>query len=71
MAPCARGKDAQGGAMSSAGRCNLAAGCGRPVHFDAVWHRNPGYDYRRAPYEHPDFTSNALNADLFRDSLNL
>ena len=26
----------------------------------APWHRSPGYDLRRAPYDHPDFTSNAL-----------
>ena len=34
----------------------------------APWHRSPSYDLRRAPYDHPDFTSNALNEDLFRAS---
>jgi hypothetical protein len=33
------------------------------------WHRSPGYDLRRAPYDHPDFTSNALSEDLFSASL--
>jgi CrcB protein len=36
----------------------------------APWHRSPGYDLRRAPYDHPDFTSNALSEDLFSASLN-
>ena len=35
----------------------------------APWHRSPGYDLRRAPYDHPDFTSNALSEDLFSASL--
>jgi hypothetical protein len=35
----------------------------------APWHRSPGYDLRRAPYDHPDFTSNALSEDLFSVSL--
>jgi hypothetical protein len=35
----------------------------------APWHRSPGYDLRRAPYDHPDFTSNVLSEDLFRASL--
>jgi hypothetical protein len=30
------------------------------------WHRSPGYDLRRASYDHPDFISNALSEDLFR-----
>jgi len=34
----------------------------------APWHRSPGYDLRRAPYDHSDFTSNALSADLFSAS---
>ncbi|HVW65713.1 MAG TPA: hypothetical protein VHB01_11945 [Nitrosospira sp.] len=34
----------------------------------APWHRSPGYDLRRAPYDHPDFTSNALSEDLFKGS---
>ncbi len=37
----------------------------------APWHRSPGYDLRRAPYDHPDFTSNALSKDLFSASLSL
>jgi hypothetical protein len=37
----------------------------------APWHRSPGYDLRRAPYDHPDFTSNALSEDLFRASFTL
>ena len=57
--------------MSSAEDVTSQRAVGAHVHFDAVWHRNPGYDYHRAPYDYPDFTSNALNADLFRDSLNL
>ena len=36
----------------------------------APWHRSPGYDLRRAPYDHPDFNSNALSEDLFSGSLN-
>ena len=36
----------------------------------APWHRSPSYDQRRAPYDHPDFNSNALNEDLFSGSLN-
>jgi hypothetical protein len=32
------------------------------------WHRSPSY-LRRAPYDHPGFTSNALSEDLFRDPL--
>jgi len=35
----------------------------------APWHRSPGYDLRRASYDHPDFTSNALSEDLFSASL--
>ena len=35
----------------------------------APWHHSPGYDLRRAPYDHPDFNSNALNEDLFSGSL--
>ena len=35
----------------------------------APWHRSPGYDLRRAPYDHPDFTSNVLSEDLFSASL--
>ena len=37
----------------------------------APWHRSPGYDLRRAPYDHPDFTSNALSEDLFSASLSI
>ena len=37
----------------------------------APWHRSPSYDLRRAPYDHPDFTNNALHENLFRDSLNV
>jgi NAD(P)-dependent dehydrogenase (short-subunit alcohol dehydrogenase family) len=37
----------------------------------APWHRSPGYDLRRPPYDHPDFTSNALSEDLFSASLAL
>ena len=33
------------------------------------WHRNPSYDFRLAPYAHPDFTCNALSEDLFSASL--
>jgi len=36
----------------------------------APWHRSPSYDQHRAPYDHPDFNSNALNEDLFSGSLN-
>jgi hypothetical protein len=35
----------------------------------APWHRSPSYDQRRAPYDHPDFNSNALSEDLFSGSL--
>ena len=35
----------------------------------APWHRSPSYDLRHAPYDHPDFTSNALSEDLFSASL--
>ena len=35
----------------------------------APWHRSPGYDFRRSPYDHPDFNSNALSEDLFSGSL--
>ena len=35
----------------------------------APWHCNPGYDQRRAPYDHPDFYSNAFNDNLFTGSL--
>ena len=34
-------------------------------------HRSPRYDLRRAPYDHPDFNSNALSEDLFSASLRL
>jgi hypothetical protein len=37
----------------------------------APWHRSPGYDLRRAPYDHPDFTGNASSENLFSDSPNL
>src|SRR5690242_7950905 len=30
-----------------------------PLHY-TPWHRRPSYDLRRAPCDHPDFTSNAL-----------
>ena len=36
----------------------------------APWHRSPSYDLRRAPYDRPDFNSNALSEDLFSGSLN-
>jgi hypothetical protein len=36
----------------------------------APWHRSPSYDQRRAPYDHPDFNSNALSEDLFSGFLN-
>jgi len=118
----ANGAAAQGGAVSSEGRCDPVAGClrpnktvvrskhplrcpipalrgpsgdapGRPFVRSltrqtarktpphkgcgkigrsprcAPWHRSPGYDLRRAPYDHPDFTSNALSEDLFSASL--
>jgi hypothetical protein len=35
----------------------------------APWHRSPGYDLRRAPYDYPAFSSNALGEDLFSASL--
>ena len=35
----------------------------------APWYRSPSYDQRRAPYDHPDFNSNALSEDLFSGSL--
>jgi farnesyl-diphosphate farnesyltransferase len=35
----------------------------------APWHRSPGYDLHRAPYDHPDFNSNGLSEDLFSASL--
>ena len=35
----------------------------------APWHRSPRYDLHRAPYAHPDFTSNAPSKDLFSASL--
>ena len=35
----------------------------------APWHRSPSYDQRRAPYDHPDFNSNALSEGLFSGSL--
>jgi hypothetical protein len=37
----------------------------------APWHRSPGYDHRRVPYDHPDFNSNALSEDLFNGSLSM
>jgi hypothetical protein len=37
----------------------------------APWHRSPSYDQRRAPYDHPDFNSNALSEDLFSSSLSV
>ncbi|OJY10892.1 MAG: hypothetical protein BGO99_04020 [Nitrosospira sp. 56-18] len=42
---------------------------GEPLHC-APWHRSPGYDLRRAPYDHPDFISNALSENLFSASSN-
>jgi hypothetical protein len=46
-------------------------GCGKIGRSSccAPWHLSPGYDLRRAPYDHPDFTSNALSEDLLRASL--
>jgi hypothetical protein len=38
-------------------------------YLGAVWHHGSNYDLRRAPYDHPDFTGNALNEDLFGASL--
>jgi hypothetical protein len=46
----------------------LGLRAGEPWRY-APWHRSPGYDLRRAPYDYPDFTGNALSEDLFRDSL--
>jgi len=124
---CAKGDDAngataQGGAVSSEGRCDPVAGCLRPnktvvrskhplrcpipalrgpsgdapgrsfarsltrqttrkapphkgcskIEHSwrcAPWHRSPSYDLRRAPYDHPNFASNALSEDLFSASL--
>jgi len=98
---CAKGDDAngaaaQGGAVSSEGRCDPVEGCWRPMYIlahsgipplpdrrfasllvprsgepwrCALWHRSSNYDLRRAPYDHPDFTGNALNEDLFGASL--
>jgi hypothetical protein len=34
------------------------------------WHRSPSCDLRRAPCDHPDFTSNALHEDVFGGSPN-
>jgi hypothetical protein len=34
-------------------------------------HRSPGYDQRRAPYDHPDLNSSALSEDLFSGSFNI
>jgi len=81
---CAKGDDAngaaaQGGAVSSRGRCDPVAGCWHPNSTLArsgeplrctPWYRSPGHDLRRAPYDHPDFTSNALGEYLFSASLN-
>src|SRR5690348_3201896 len=46
-------------------------GCGKIGRSPrcAPWHRRPSYDLRRAPCDHPDFTSNALHENLFRGSL--
>jgi len=73
---CAKGDDAngataQGKAVSSERKMRPRSGLLAPhVCFGALWHRSPGYDLRRAPYDHPDFTSNALSEDLFSASLN-
>ncbi len=40
-----------------------AAGLGEPWRC-APWHRSPDYDLRREPYDHPDFTRDALSEDL-------
>jgi hypothetical protein len=42
---------------------------GEPLRC-APWHRSFGYGLRRAPYDHPDFISNALSEYLFSASLN-
>ncbi|HTJ54913.1 MAG TPA: hypothetical protein VL380_05805 [Nitrosospira sp.] len=46
----------------------VPSGCGKIGRSwrCAPWHRSPSYDQRRAPYDHPDFNSNALSEDLFR-----
>ena len=48
-------------------------GCGKigRLWHCAPWHRSPSYDQRRAPYDHPDFNSNALREDLFSSSLSV
>lgn len=45
-------------------------GCGETGYSSrhAPWHPSPGYDLRRLPYDHPDFTSNVLSENLFGDS---
>jgi hypothetical protein len=47
---------------SGCGKSGLSLRC-------TPWHRRPNYDLRRAPCDHPDFTSNAPAEDLFRGSL--
>jgi hypothetical protein len=47
------------------------SGCDKIGHSwrCAPWHRSPGYDLRRAPYDHPDFTQQRAQQDLFSASL--
>jgi hypothetical protein len=75
---CAKGDDANGRSpfarsltRQTARKAPSHPGCGK-INCSwrcAPWHRSPGYDLRRAPYDHPDFTNNALSEDLFRGSL--
>jgi hypothetical protein len=55
----------------TARKASSPRGCGKIGRSSccAPWHRSPGYDLRRVPYDHPDFTSNALSEDWFRASL--
>jgi hypothetical protein len=56
--------------MQTARKASSHPGCGKIGRSlrCAPWHRSPSYDLRRAPYDHPDFASNALSEDLFSSS---
>jgi hypothetical protein len=56
--------------MQPARKASSHPDCGkiRRSSYWAPWHRSPSYDLRRAPYDHPDFTSNALCGDLLGGS---
>src|SRR5690349_15654189 len=75
---CAKGDDALGcppfvRSLPRQTACKAPShpGCGkiRRSWRCAPWHRSPSYDQHRAPYDHPDFNSNALSEDLFSGSL--